>query len=78
MIDDSVALLRSGFAELGIEFENSADILNKANEIAMRHKELRAQSTDLQNQVKPKWYFLKYDYFNNDTIYFLGLVFDAK
>lgn len=51
MIDDSVALLRSRFAELGIEFENPADILNKANEIAMRHKELRAQSTDLQNQV---------------------------
>ncbi len=51
MIDDSVALLRSRFAELGIEFENPTDILNKANEIAMRHKELRAQSTDLQNQV---------------------------
>ncbi|XP_046446473.1 histone-lysine N-methyltransferase, H3 lysine-79 specific-like isoform X2 [Daphnia pulex] len=51
LIDDSVALLRSRFAELGIEFENPADILNKANEIAMRHKELRAQSTDLQNQV---------------------------
>ncbi|KAI9565726.1 putative histone-lysine N-methyltransferase [Daphnia sinensis] len=51
LIDDSVALLRSRFAELGIEFENPTDILNKANEIAMRHKELRAQSNNLQNQI---------------------------
>jgi len=75
LIDDSVALLRSRFAELGIEFENPADILNKANEIAMRHKELRAQSTDLQNQVLTDILFLYDSWFKN---VFLGLVFDAK
>lgn len=75
MIDDSVTLLRSRFAELEIEFENPADILNKANEIAMRHKELRAQSTDLQNQVL-LISIRQFQY--NLTIYFLGLVFDAK
>lgn len=58
MIDDSLALLHARFAELGIEPETPADLLNKAKEIVMRHKELQAQSSDLQNHVNKKTIFI--------------------
>lgn len=51
LIDDSVVLLRSRMAELGIEAENPVDLLNRAKEIVLKHKELHAKSANLQNQV---------------------------
>ena len=38
--------------ELGIEVDTPADLLNKANNIVLRHKELRAQKDELHNHVK--------------------------
>lgn len=51
LIDESVALLRSRLAELGIEADTPVDLLNKAKEIVLHHKELEAKSSDLQHQV---------------------------
>lgn len=51
LIDDSVVLLRSRMAELGIKAENPVDLLNKAKEIVLTHKELQAKSANLQDQV---------------------------
>ena len=51
LIDDSVILLRSRMAELGIEAENPVDLLNKAKEIVLKHKELHSKSASLQEQV---------------------------
>lgn len=51
LIDESVALLRSRMAELGIEAETPGDLLSKAKEIVLRHKELETKSCSLQQQV---------------------------
>ena len=51
LIDDSVALLRCRMAELGIEAETPVELLNKAKEIVLRHKDLQAKSASLQDQV---------------------------
>lgn len=51
IIDNCIVLLRCRLAELGIEVETPAELLNKAKEIVSRHKELQSQMADLQNQV---------------------------
>ncbi|XP_014257379.1 histone-lysine N-methyltransferase, H3 lysine-79 specific-like isoform X2 [Cimex lectularius] len=51
LIDDSVALLKVRMNELGINASTPADLLCKAKEIVMRHKELQAQASKLQIQV---------------------------
>ena len=59
LIDDSVALLRSRMAELGIEAENPVDLLNKAKEIVLKHKELHAKSANLQDQVTSRMILMR-------------------
>ncbi|XP_054277384.1 histone-lysine N-methyltransferase, H3 lysine-79 specific isoform X4 [Macrosteles quadrilineatus] len=51
LIDDSVALLKTRMAELGINASCPTDLLSKAKEIVLRHKELQAKVAKLQNQV---------------------------
>ncbi|XP_073994483.1 DOT1 like histone lysine methyltransferase grappa isoform X2 [Rhodnius prolixus] len=51
LIDDSVALLKARMNELGINASCPSDLLSKAKEIVMRHKELQAQATKLQHTV---------------------------
>lgn len=54
LIDDSVALLKARMNELGINASCPSDLLSKAKEIVMRHKELQAQATKLQHTVREK------------------------
>lgn len=51
LIDDSVALLKTRMTELGINASCPTDLLSKAKEIVLRHKELQAKVTKLQAQV---------------------------
>jgi H3 lysine-79-specific histone-lysine N-methyltransferase len=51
LIDDSVALLKTRMSELGINANSPTDLLSKAKEIVMRHKDLQAEATKLQAQV---------------------------
>ncbi len=51
LIDDSVQLLRSRMAELGIVADTPVDLLNKAKDIVLRHKELQTKSAHLSDQV---------------------------
>ncbi|RZF43908.1 hypothetical protein LSTR_LSTR007244 [Laodelphax striatellus] len=51
LIDDSVALLRTRMNELGINATTPTDLLTKAKEIVLRHKELQAKVSKLQVQV---------------------------
>lgn len=52
LIDDSVALLKARMSELGINASTPQDLLAKAKEIVLRHKELQAKANKLQIQVK--------------------------
>ncbi|XP_022901113.2 histone-lysine N-methyltransferase, H3 lysine-79 specific isoform X1 [Onthophagus taurus] len=51
LIDDSVALLKVRMNELGINALSPADLLAKAKEIVIRHKDLQAKASKLQVQV---------------------------
>lgn len=51
LIDDSVALLKTRMVELGINASCSTDLLSKAKEIVIRHKELQGKVAKLQSQV---------------------------
>lgn len=51
LIDDSVALLKARMSELGINATSPGDLLTKAKEIVMRHKQLQAQVSKLGTQV---------------------------
>ncbi|XP_046661209.1 histone-lysine N-methyltransferase, H3 lysine-79 specific isoform X3 [Homalodisca vitripennis] len=51
LIDDSVALLKTRMAELGINASCPTDLLSKAKEIVLRHKELQARVAKLQLQL---------------------------
>lgn len=51
LIDDSVALLKARMSELGINASSPGDLLAKAKEIVLRHKELQAKASKLQAQV---------------------------
>ena len=51
LIDDSVALLKARMSELGINASSPGDLLAKAKEIVLRHKELQANASKLQAQV---------------------------
>uniref|UniRef100_T1JLG7 Histone-lysine N-methyltransferase, H3 lysine-79 specific n=1 Tax=Strigamia maritima TaxID=126957 RepID=T1JLG7_STRMM len=51
LVDDSVELLKVRMTELGIHATTPADLLTKAKEIVLRHKELQAKATSLENQV---------------------------
>jgi H3 lysine-79-specific histone-lysine N-methyltransferase len=51
LIDDSVALLKARMSELGINASSPGDLLAKAKEIVLRHKELQAKASRLQAQV---------------------------
>jgi hypothetical protein len=53
LIDDSVALLKARMSELGINASSPGDLLAKAKEIVLRHKELQAKASRLQAQVRP-------------------------
>lgn len=61
LIDDSVALLKARMSELGINASSPVDLLAKAKEIVLRHKELQAKASKLQAQVKCQFF---------DKIYF--------
>ncbi|KAF4532063.1 hypothetical protein B566_EDAN016135 [Ephemera danica] len=50
LIDDSVALLKARMSELGINATTPGDLLAKAKEIVLRHKELQAKANRLQLQ----------------------------
>ena len=64
LIDDSVNLLKARMSELGITATTPGDLLAKAKEIVLRHKDLQAQVGRLQDQVRPhctrcvSWYLL--------------------
>ncbi|XP_034942950.1 histone-lysine N-methyltransferase, H3 lysine-79 specific isoform X2 [Chelonus insularis] len=51
LIDDSVALLKARMTELGINASSPCDLLAKAKEIVLRHKQLQAKASKLQAQV---------------------------
>ena len=51
LIHESLALLKLRMAELGIEADSPAELLNKAQEIFLRRRELESKSADLQQQV---------------------------
>lgn len=51
LIDDSVALLKARMTELGINATSPGDLLAKAKEIVLRHKQLQAKASKLQAQV---------------------------
>ncbi|XP_011860391.1 PREDICTED: histone-lysine N-methyltransferase, H3 lysine-79 specific isoform X2 [Vollenhovia emeryi] len=51
LIDDSVALLKARMTELGINATSPGDLLSKAKEIVLRHKQLQAKASKLQAQV---------------------------
>lgn len=51
LIDDSVALLKTRMAELGISATCPSDLLSRAKEIVLRHKQLQAKVAKLQTQV---------------------------
>jgi len=51
LIDDSVALLKARMTELGINATSPGDLLAKAKEIVLRHKQLQAKASKLQTQV---------------------------
>jgi hypothetical protein len=46
-----VALLKARMSELGINASSPGDLLAKAKEIVLRHKELQAKASKLQAQV---------------------------
>jgi hypothetical protein len=58
LIEDSVALLKARMAELGINATTPGDLLAKAKEIVLRHKELQAKANRLQQQVKVNLLFI--------------------
>lgn len=51
LIDDSVVLLKARMTELDINANSPVDLLAKAKEIVMRHKDLQAKAARLQSQV---------------------------
>ena len=51
LIDDSVALLKARMTELGINATSPGDLLAKAKEIVLRHKQLQNKASKLQAQV---------------------------
>ncbi|GAB6026552.1 hypothetical protein CHUAL_012970 [Chamberlinius hualienensis] len=51
LVDDSVNLLKARMTELGIPALSPADLLTKAKEIVLRHKQLQTQANTLQSQV---------------------------
>ena len=51
LVDESVALLKTRLAELGIQAKTPADIFDKAKELIQRHKELESQSASIQQHV---------------------------
>lgn len=51
LIDDSVALLKARMTELGINATSPGDLLAKAKEIVLRHKQLQAKASKMQNTV---------------------------
>lgn len=51
LIDDSVALLKARMTELGINATSPGDLLAKAKEIVLRHKQLQAKASKMQNAV---------------------------
>lgn len=51
LIDDSVALLKARMTELGINATSPGDLLTKAKEIVLRHKQLQNKASKLQAQV---------------------------
>lgn len=53
LIDDSVVLLKARMTELDINANSPVDLLAKAKEIVMRHKDLQAKAARLQSQVWP-------------------------
>ena len=52
LIDDSVVLLKARMTELDINATSPVDLLAKAKEIVMRHKDLQAKAARLQTQVR--------------------------
>lgn len=59
LIDDSVALLKTRMTELGINATSPTDLLSKAKEIVLRHKDLQAKVTKLQAQVSLSYCYFK-------------------
>jgi len=51
LIDDSVVLLKARMTELDINATSPGDLLVKAKEIVLRHKDLQAKASKLQSQV---------------------------
>ncbi|KAL1484023.1 hypothetical protein MTO96_032813, partial [Rhipicephalus appendiculatus] len=51
LIDDSVVLLKARMNELGVQSHTPADLINKAKEIVVRHKELQAKAATLEREV---------------------------
>lgn len=51
LIEDSVTLLKTRMGELGIIASSPTDLLSKAKEIVMKHKDLQARASRLQAEV---------------------------
>lgn len=51
LIDDSVVLLKARMSELGVHSHTPADLITKAKEIVVRHKELQARAATLEREV---------------------------
>ena len=52
LIDESVALLHSRMTELGIEAESPDELLAKARELSLHHRDLTMRSVELQHHVQ--------------------------
>ena len=52
LIDESVALLRLRMAELGIETDTPDDLMAKARELSLLHRDLTLRSVELQHHVQ--------------------------
>jgi H3 lysine-79-specific histone-lysine N-methyltransferase len=52
LIDESVALLRLRMTELGIETDTPDDLMAKARELSVLHRDLTLRSVELQHHVQ--------------------------
>uniref|UniRef100_A0A2R5L708 Histone-lysine N-methyltransferase, H3 lysine-79 specific n=1 Tax=Ornithodoros turicata TaxID=34597 RepID=A0A2R5L708_9ACAR len=51
LIDDSVVLLKARLSELDVQEATPSDLLTKAKEIVLRHRELQAKAATLEREV---------------------------
>lgn len=68
LIDDSVVLLKARMTELDINATSPVDLLAKAKEIVMRHKDLQSKAARLQTQVNYFNLFCLFSFFSKNRV----------